>query len=333
MADSPVNPSQSDAASNQLMSNSTIAGVASNFANNISNVGSGIANGINDYVNQGRNAIGALGEAKDKVVGFFSLTKKPLAVPLGAQPIPPKAGQVRINGEAGNNDMRVKIRVPSRYFTDDQQMSNGNPEAMGGYSNITNQITASANGTLQRLGGIIFPYTPTITMDFKADYGSVSPQHSNFALYFYKNSSVTPISISGKFTVQNEEDASVYLATVHLLRALTKMSTVSSITGYSDLSAGSPPPVCRLDAYGDFMLANVPVVINSFRMELPDSVDYFTIGKDSRSTYAKPYGQASVPTVSTIAVTCIPIYSRAEMQKFSVTGWTGDATLRKSGLL
>jgi hypothetical protein len=328
MADSPVNPSQSDAASNQLMSNSTIAGVASNFYNNISNVGSGISNGINDYVNQGRNAIGALGEAKDKVVGFFSLTKKPLAVPLGAQPIPPKAGQVRINGEAGNNDMRVKIRVPSQYFVADV-----GPDGYAGSGSVTNQITASANGTLQRLGGIIFPYTPSITMDFKAEYGSVNPQHSNFALYFYKNSSVTPISISGKFTVQNEEDASVYLATVHLLRALTKMSTISSITGYSDLSAGSPPPVCRLDAYGDFMLANVPVVISSFRMELPDSVDYFTIGKDSRSIYALPYGQASVPTVSTISVTCIPMYSRAEMQKFSVSGWTKGTTLRKSGLL
>lgn len=332
MADSPVNPSQSDAASGQLMSNSTIAGVGSNFANNISNVGSGIANGINDYVNQGRNAIGALGEAKDKVVGFFSLEKKPLAVPLGAQPIPPKAGQVRINGQAGNNDMRVKIRVPPRYFTN-YMLESGGVNATGGFSNVVNQLTASANGTLQRLGGIIFPYTPSITMDHKADYASVNPQHSNYALYFYKNSSVSPINISGKFTVQNEEDASVYLATVHLLRALTKMSTVSSIIGLSDVDPGSPPPVCRLDAYGDFMLANVPVVISSFRLELPDSVDYFTVGKDSRSTYATPYGQASVPTASTLSITVIPIYSRAEMQQLSVKGWIGDAGIRKSGLL
>jgi hypothetical protein len=66
------------------------------------------------------------------------------------------------------------------------------------------------------------------------------------------------------------------------------------------------------------VLDNVPVVITSYRVEMPDSVDYFTIssnwiGNDSDSS--------SVPTLSTIAIVCLPMYSREEMQKFSVTGY------------
>ena len=144
--------------------------------------------------------------------------------------------------------------------------------------------------------------------------------HSNFALNFYQRSYVTNISISGKFTVQNDYDASVYLSTVHLLRALTKM--LSS----GEDNSGSPPPVCRLDAYGDFMLKNVPVAISSFKIELPDGVDYFTINEG-------PFKQTSVPTISTISLTLIPMYSRAEMQKFTVSGWLSGASVRKSGIL
>jgi hypothetical protein len=66
------------------------------------------------------------------------------------------------------------------------------------------------------------------------------------------------------------------------------------------------------------MLKNVPVAITSFRVELPDAVDYFVYD-------SKYYGKASVPVMSTIAVTCLPMYSRSEMQEFSVTGYLSGA--------
>jgi hypothetical protein len=204
------------------------------------------------------------------------------------------------NGESESPDLRVRIRIPDDYY----------------YQSLTN----GPNNEIVNLKGIIFPYTPSISYDHKADYASSGPMHSNFGLNFYQRSSISNISISGKFTVQNDDDAGVYLATVHLLRALTKMRS-----GGESFS-GAPPPVCRLDAYGDFMLKNVPVAINSYRVELPDSVDYFT-------TQGGVYGSTSVPTISTIAISCTPMYSRAEMQKFTVTGWLSDANLRKSGIL
>ena len=237
-------------------------------------------------------------------------------VPAGAMPKAAQPVQATIKnnkGEDVSKDHRVKIRVPPGYFS---------------------EYTSGLNSELKKLGAIIFPYTPTISYETKADYTNQNPTHSNFAIYFYKNSSISSISISGKFTVQNEAEAGIYLATVHLLRSLTKMKSGGQS---GDIDSGAPPPICRLVAYGDFMLNNVPIVINSVKLDLPDNVDYFRLGKVSGSLANKIYGSASVPVVSSISLTCLPVYSRNEMQKFSVgnslRGWLGDSTLRKSGYL
>jgi hypothetical protein len=55
-------------------------------------------------------------------------------------------------------------------------------------------------------------------------------------------------------------------------------------------------------------------------------VDYFTIFKDPR------FGTTAVPVVSTIAISCIPMYSRNEMQKFSVAAYN-DGSLRRQGYI
>lgn len=199
-------------------------------------------------------------------------------------------------------DTRVKIKVPKDYIT--------------GFTEGGDRVE------LRRNGGIVFPYTPSISYEHKADFSPLAPVHSNQPIYFYQRSSVTPITIQGKFTVQNESEAEVYISTIHLLRALTKMRT-----GTED-GAGSPPPVCRLYAYGLFSLDNVPISISNVRIELPDSVDYFSTGKLNQT-----FETTAVPTISTISVTCMPMYSRSEMQQYTVSNWLNDYSLRKSGLL
>jgi hypothetical protein len=222
----------------------------------------------------------------------------------GLQPsaTPAAVNVISANGTAPSVDTRVKIKVPGEYLTIFTQG--------GEFLELTNN------------GGIVFPYTPQISYEHKADFSPLAPIHSNYPVYFYQRSSVTPISIQGKFTVQNENDAAIYLSTVHLLRALTKMRSGD------ESNAGSPPPVCRLFAYGLFSLDNVPVSISSVKIDLPDSVDYFSTGKNNRI-----FGTTAVPTLSTISVTCIPMYSRSEMQNFTVPNWLNDDSLRTAGLL
>lgn len=209
-----------------------------------------------------------------------------------------------IQGRQPFDDMRVRILVPPKYIT---------------------LLTSGSRNELLNLGGIIFPYIPQISCEFKADYTSANPMHSNFPVNFYQRSSVSAISISGKFTVENEKDAAVYIATTHLLRSLTRMRSGGASSG--DADSGAPPPVCRLHAHGAMMFNNVPVAITSFRMEMPDGVDYFTLTNDPI------YGTAAIPMVSTIAITCMPMYSRNEMQAFSVSNYVRTADFRNRGYM
>jgi hypothetical protein len=229
---------------------------------------------------------------------------------VSAGAVPPAKPKVQItmsdiNGNKMGKDLRVKIMVPSNYLT---------PYTTG----LANELGVS------NLHGIVFPYTPSISVDYKADYSSQQPLHSNFPINFYQKSTVGSISISGKFSVENAKDAAVYIATTHLLKALTRMRSGGK-TG--DHDSGSPPPVCRLFAHGTWMFNNVPVAITSFRVELPDSVDYFTM-KDTNQ-----YAMTSVPTMSTIAITLLPMYSRNEMLDFNVTDYINDPGFIKKGYL
>jgi hypothetical protein len=180
-------------------------------------------------------------------------------------------------------------------------------EAFDSLETVQSGITSA----LKSHGGIIFPFTPTISYDNKANYSEQNVMHSNFTQYFYKNSSVSSIRIEGKFTVQTPAEGVMLLATIHLLRSLTKMRFGN------DPLAGSPPPICRLNAYGDYMLKNVPVSVASFTHNLPDNVDYITVGK---------YG-SMVPVLSTISIELNVMYSRQEMFDHNVPAWiTGSLT-------
>jgi hypothetical protein len=217
-------------------------------------------------------------------------------VPPGAQPVtPPPVEAVFFNNKGA--DLRAKIRVPSSY------------------------LNSARTESLKNNLGILFPYTPSISFDIKADYASVNPLHSNYGVNFYQRSSIGSISIAGKFTVENEQDAKFFISTVHLLRALTKMKFGN------EPDRGSPPPVCRLDAYGEMILKNVPVAIANFRIELNDNVDYFT----SKAEIFED--QNSVPTISTINITCIPMYSRDEMQRFTVNDYLDYTGFKGKGYL
>ena len=235
-----------------------------------------------------------------KIAGVLSGNRSLSAKPI-ADTIKPQAAKVTFNGL---DDFRPRLQIPSSY--------------------LDSERTMGLTGGIKSAKGIIFPYTPTITQDYKATYSSVAPMHSNYAIYSYKNSAPGEISLSAKFTVQNDEDAWYYLSAVHLLRSLTKMKFGK------DADRGAPPPVCRLFAYGDFVLNNVPVVLQSFQLKLDDACDYYTLVSGG---YGDTFGgNNTVPTMSTFTLSFIPMYSRAEMLEFNVGDWlNGD--LRKKGYL
>lgn len=207
-----------------------------------------------------------------------------------AEPVTP----TRAIAKFGHIDQRVRLIVPDSY--------------------LVNQA-AGPNGEIKRNRGIIFPYTPAISLDHSANYEAFNATHSNYTQNFYKSSAVGDIKITGKFSAQNDTESQILLGVIHLLRALTKMKFGD------DPNSGAPPPVCRLMAYGPYMLDMVPVVVKGFSFDLPEGIDYFTVGADQNKFL---YGSSSVPVFTTVNLTLAPVYSRREMLNGTVSGWLSD---------
>lgn len=128
-------------------------------------------------------------------------------------------------------------------------------------------------GILQPLAntnGVVFPYTPSIQIQYNAHYDSYDLTHSNYKIQQYKNSSVDNIMISCDFTAQDTAEANYLLAVIHFFRSVTKM-----FYGQDSIpKIGTPPPLCFLSGLGSFQFDNHPLAITNFAYSLPTDVDY-----------------------------------------------------------
>lgn len=138
---------------------------------------------------------------------------------------------------------------------------------------------------LKETDGVIFPYTPTVTINYVAGYEPTELTHSNYKSYNYKSSGIDSIYITGEFTAQNTAEANYVLAVIHFFRSVTKMFYGQD----SDPINGTPPPLCYLHGYGAFNFDNHPLVISNFTYTLPNDVDYIR----ATSTYTDPAGTNS----------------------------------------
>lgn len=177
-------------------------------------------------------------------------------------------------------------------------------------------LFGNAFPTLQETGGVVWPYTPKITVSTKANYTQIDPVHSNYPFYAYKSSQVDDITISGEFTCETEKDAAYWLQATNFFRTATKMFFGASAY------VGNPPIICQLSGYGPGVFNNVPVIIKSFSVDLPDDVNYIRCS-------ASVDGATWVPIVSTISVTVAPIYNRTKLRQFSLQDYANGAGVAK----
>ena len=166
---------------------------------------------------------------------------------------------------------------------------------------------------LTKTNGVVFPYTPSISVTHNARYAEQALTHSNYKNYFYEGSDVAAITVSGDFTVQNHDDAIYLLSTIYFFRTCTKMFFGD------DALAGNPPPIVSLNGYGDFYFPNVPCILTSFQHTMPSDVDYvefyYTGESPSQDLGGGVISTASqqlarLPTTSQISITLQPVYSR-----------------------
>lgn len=122
---------------------------------------------------------------------------------------------------------------------------------------------------IRETNGVIFPYTPNITYGHNVNYNTSAITHANQDYFFYDNTSAVQFQISAKFTAQNEREAKYFLAAKHFFQVASKMRF-----GDEDEDRGLPPPMLVFSGYGDLMFNNLPIIMNSFNVDLTDDVDY-----------------------------------------------------------
>lgn len=135
---------------------------------------------------------------------------------------------------------------------------------------LYNSPTPGILAPLKTTNGVIFPYTPNISVTYTANYDPSDVAHSNYKVYNYRNSSVENISITGDFTAQDTTEANYLLSVIHFFRSATKMFYGQDVGPIR----GIPPPLCYLNGHGDYAFNKHAVVITSFTLIYPPDVDY-----------------------------------------------------------
>jgi len=234
------------------------------------------------------------------------------------------------SGRDTKKDWRVRLQVPQ-----------GSPLETFFFDNNT------LLEPLKNNRGIFWPLTPAMVIQHSANYNAMEQIHSNYPHFAYQNSQVDQMNIIGEFPVQNAEDAKHWVATINFLRTATKM-----FFGADQDMKGHPPPILHLSGYGDHMFNKVPVVINTFNVELRAGIDYISTQQGftprasknpewdkelaelgiadgirqpkgttweqlAYETYEKT-SQTWAPTLSNISVLITPIYSRDSVKTFSM---------------
>jgi len=220
--------------------------------------------------------------------GLGSALRSTNLVP-GAEAIPGNFTSASWDDDSETKDWRVSLSLPQgdTYARPDAS----SPDPLAPLRETNNRM--------------VFPYTPQVFITYQANYDNLHPTHSNYPFPIYKNSAIDQFVITGDFTVENSQEGLYWVAATHYLRTITKMSY-----GENSPARGAPPPVVKLNGYGDFVFNDVPVVVLQWNVELGDSVDYIKVPVGNNGSWA--------PARSTIAVTVQPSYSRDSVNKFNL---------------
>jgi len=269
----------------------SVAGSTSNITADISGTlnkltGGNLAGGLQSLAGNVSGAAGMLNN-------FLSLTRG-ANLPSGAELFKQSGAAIQLSPNAVN-DWRVRISAEWTLFK------------------------SPLFDRLQETGGVVWPYTPNITVSTKANYNSIDTIHSNYQFQAYKNSVVDDIQISGEFSCETETDAAYWIAATTFFKTATKMFFGEG------KNAGNPPIICHLHGYGSSIFDKVPVVIKSFSVDLKDDVNYIKCNTYETNTW--------VPVMSTISVTVSPVYNRRRLRKFSLEDYAKGKTAGPVGYI
>lgn len=261
--------------------------IASDISGSLESLGAGdLAGGLS-------SAAGALSRTAGMLNNILSLTRA-ANLPQGGELFTQSGSAIKVEA-TDRNDWRVRI--------------NCNWPELG---------SSEMFKLLESSGGMVWPYTPSVTIGTAANYDEIAPVHSNYPQYSYKNSQITDITIMGQFSAETQRDAAYWIAATTFLRTATKMFFGQGA------NVGNPPLLCKLSGYGESVFPNVPIIIKNVEIMLPNDVDYIKCDLFGTSTW--------VPILSEVSVTVAPIYSRTRLRQFNLQQYATGKTISSDGI-
>lgn len=208
--------------------------------------------------------------------------------------------------------------IASRFVGANSQAIQGVRNAVNNLGATGSNLISSANilEPLAATNGLVFPYTPTVTLSQSVDYSSYDPVHANQEIHTYTRTRAPMITLSGEFTVQNTAEAAYALAAIHFLRSVSKMSF-----SQNSLQPGTPPPVLLLSGYGEYMFNDLPIIIQSFNMNLPADVDYVQV----------PNSNTFLPTRFTLDVQMTVQNTPNQLRQFNLEAFRSGSLMKRGG--
>lgn len=141
-------------------------------------------------------------------------------------------------------------------------------ELYGPANDVSNPLSI-----LHKTNGILFPYTPNITISKELTYQELQTVHSIQDQYYFVRSPSQKLQIETFFTSQNEWEARYSFAVMHFFKSHNMYFGDKE----SNDKRGAPPPMLILDGYGDFMFNSLPIIITSVNIPLTNDVDYVPV--------------------------------------------------------
>ena len=229
----------------------------------------------------------------------------------------------------GNVDKRVALTVAPRTSSFDETLFATKVVQVLGQKSLTpNWVLAGSKfygllrNALGSTSGLIFPYTPKVSFSHSVEYDTTTITHTNLSYNYYKNTPPPSISVSGKFTADNRNNALHMLSAIWFLTACSKCEF-----GENTSNPGLPPPIIYLSGYNS-LIDNIPVVIKSFSYSYPDDKHYVNLVLDfskdnsiSNSGFCKVYDYN----------TTLESYSEVHTTQSSQTTVGGTTTINEKG--
>lgn len=206
---------------------------------------------------------------------------------------------------------------------------------------------------LYATGGLMFPYTPTVAVSQDTTWQQADLEGVNYDILSFKSASSATLSVTGKFTVQNQREGRYLLAAIHFLRTVSKAyfgaqdveafdavtldnasasidPTVNSEMGIQTIAsggrAGLPPPVLLFSGYGNMMFNDIRVVVKSHSWSFDEAADLVRINLPAHG------GTVWLPPLMTINMTlAIQQNTDTLRNEFSLDKFRTGELLKKRG--